>query len=59
MQRYRYRTAALTGPWRSSREEALADAVRAQQLRVEDSEPQWQVPGWIEEGNVAKSSERR
>jgi hypothetical protein len=59
MRRYRYRTAALTGPWRNSQDEALADAVRAQQLRIEESELHWLVPGWIEEGSVTAPSDPR
>lgn len=47
--RYRYQTPALTGPWRESEAEALADAVRANQLRIEGEDRQWLVPGHIEE----------
>ena len=49
---YRYRTGALAGPWRRSREEALADAVRANQADTEGGAPgdlRWLVPGRIEE----------
>lgn len=49
---YRYRTKALTGPWRTSPDEAFEDAARAQQVRVEDGPPvrfEWNVPGQIEE----------
>ena len=59
MPRYRYRTAVLTGPWRNSRDEALADAERAQQVRVEEAEPHWLVPGWIEEGSAPAPAARR
>lgn len=38
MRRYRYVTPALYGPWRESREEALADAVRARQARPDPDE---------------------
>jgi hypothetical protein len=31
VERYRYRTKALLGPWRATREEAVADAQRAGQ----------------------------
>ena len=49
---YRYRTIVLTGPWRESRDQAIEDATRAQQARVEEGEPlgfEWNVPGRIEE----------
>lgn len=51
MRRYRYRTIVLTGPWRESPEQAIEDAARAQQARLEDGRPQnveWNVPGRIE-----------
>jgi len=50
--RYRYRTRALVGPWRKSRDEAVLDAVGARQALVEGREPlrfRWVVPGDIEE----------
>lgn len=53
MIQYRYRTIALTGPWRESPDQALADAARAQQARIEAGPPpriEWNVPGRIEEG---------
>lgn len=56
MRRYRYRTAVLTGPWRDSQSEALADAARAQQLRLGEAEPEWLVPGWIEEAPIPAAS---
>lgn len=52
MRQYRYRTSALTGPWRESPGQALEDAARAQQARLEDGPPfrvEWNVPGRIEE----------
>lgn len=52
VQRYRYRTSVLTGPWRDSRDDAVNDAVRAKQAEIEDSKPgkvRWIVPGVIEE----------
>jgi hypothetical protein len=52
MGRYRYRTPALAGPWRSSPDEALEDAARARQVRIEGAGPKavtWVVPGEIEE----------
>lgn len=52
MARYRYRTAALAGPWRALRQAALDDAVAAKQARPDESAPEgvlWVVPGEIEE----------
>lgn len=50
MRLFRYRTAALVGPWRSSQKEARMDAVRAKQARNDAGEAfQWLVPGEIEE----------
>jgi hypothetical protein len=50
MTRYRYRTAALAGPWRRLREEAEGDAVLAKQARRDDDgKLAWSVPGEIEE----------
>ena len=52
MGRYRYRTPALAGPWRDSPDQALADAARARQVRIDGTAPQgvrWVVPGEIEE----------
>ena len=50
MRRYRYRTQVLAGPWRDSPDLALADAVRARQVRYEDAgDVRWIVPGVIEE----------
>lgn len=50
MERFRYRTAVLVGPWRDRIEQASADAVRAGQARLEPpgSELIWTVPGRIE-----------
>lgn len=52
MRRYRYRTSALTGPWRATELEAANDAVRAKQAVDDLSESsgiRWTVPGRIEE----------
>lgn len=52
MHRYRYRTPALTGPWRDSPEEARRDAVRAKQAQPAGDDLsglRWTVPGRIEE----------
>ena len=49
--RYRYRTSALTGPWRESHEDAVGDAVKAKQARPDETQPggiMWIVPGEIE-----------
>ena len=49
--RFRYRTAAIAGPWRSTREAALRDAVKAGQARVDETQSdgvRWTVPGTIE-----------
>lgn len=50
MGRYRYRTGVLVGPWRDTREQAVADAVRSKQARIDESgdDPLWLVPGSIE-----------
>lgn len=50
--RYRYRTAALAGRWRDSREDAVRDAVKAHQALAHDSVAdglRWLVAGEIEE----------
>lgn len=52
MARYRYRTPAVAGRWRDSREDAARDAVVAKQASFDDSLPgglRWIVPGTIEE----------
>jgi hypothetical protein len=51
VRRYRYRTPALTGPWRESHEDAARDAVNAKQAQYDDDQPsgiKWIVPGEIE-----------
>ena len=58
---YRYRTPALTGPWRDSPDEAARDAVKAKQARIDDDQPagvKWVVPGQIEERNNEEASSR-
>ena len=50
--RYRYRTAALAGRWRDSREEAVRDALNARQALADESAAdglRWLVAGEIEE----------
>ncbi len=50
MAKYRYRTNVLTGPWRETPDQAMNDAVRARQIRMEEpGQPIWIVPGWIED----------
>jgi flavin-binding protein dodecin len=59
--RYRYRTAALTGPWRDSPDEAARDAVRAKQAQIDEDQPaavKWIVPGRIEERNNEEAPSR-
>ncbi len=49
---YRYRTAALVGPWRKTARQAVRDAVRAHLVRRDGRDRQllhWLVPGRIEE----------
>jgi hypothetical protein len=51
VRRYRYRTPALTGPWRDSRDAAIGDAVNANQAHYDEDQPsgvKWTVPGEIE-----------
>jgi hypothetical protein len=51
-QLYRYRTKVLVGPWRKSRLQALADALRARQVRRDEADRRqlhWLVKGRIEE----------
>jgi hypothetical protein len=54
VRRYRYRTPALTGPWRESHEDAVRDAVKAKQAQADEDQPsgiKWIVPGEIEAQN--------
>lgn len=53
---FRYRTKVLVGPWRHSREEALADAVKVRQVRRESGLFKWAVPGEIEERRERESA---
>jgi hypothetical protein len=48
---HRFRTAALVGEWRETRQLACEDALRARQARPDEREPDqvvWTVPGEIE-----------
>ena len=62
MRRYRYRTPALTGPWRDSHDDAVRDAVKAKQAQIEDDQPaagvKWIVPGQIEERSSEEAPSR-
>ena len=51
MEQYRYRTCVLVGAWRSTRDEAVDDAIRSRQaaLREGGEDLVWLVPGTIEE----------
>ena len=47
---YRYRTTVLVGSWRSTREAAIEDAIKARQAaRGDEDQVDWIVPGKIEE----------
>ncbi len=55
---YRYRTSALTGPWRESFGDAVKDAARAGQILFDHERTQdfrWVVPGKIEEDGSAEA----
>lgn len=58
LRRYRYRTAALVGPWRESEARAARDAARAGQIIVDREDPlnfRWVVPGEIEQSMPNKA----
>ena len=62
MRRFRYRTPALTGPWRDSPDAAARDAVKARQAQIDEDQPagvKWIVPGQIEERNEETPSRAR
>jgi hypothetical protein len=50
MDRYRYRTTVLVGPWRATPHEAVEDAIRARQAHreAEGAPLRWLVCGEIE-----------
>lgn len=61
MRQYRYRTPALTGPWRATHDAAITDAVKAKQAAIDGddpSAPRWIVPGRIEERVTEGASTR-
>ena len=62
LSRYRYRTAALTGPWRDNPREAMSDAAKAKQAMLDERNPdsiEWIVPGKIEEMRNAPAKAAR
>ena len=46
--RYRFRTAALIGPWRETEGEALEDACRARLCLCDGNKVVWRVPAEIQ-----------
>lgn len=50
MDRYRFRTRVLVGPWRATPHEAVEDAIRARQAHreAEGAQLRWLVRGEIE-----------
>jgi hypothetical protein len=57
--RYRYRTAALLGPWQTSAEQACADAIRARQAyRDEDGLLIWLGNAGLEAGTIGQLARR-
>jgi hypothetical protein len=61
VRRYRYRTPALTGPWRDSHDEAVRDAIKANQAATDGDDPSrisWIVPGRIEERVIEEAPTR-
>jgi hypothetical protein len=61
LRRYRYRTPALTGPWRDTEFEAANDAVRAKQAENDITQScglRWTVPGRIEERITEEAPKR-
>lgn len=61
MRQYRYRTPALTGPWRDRHAAAVNDAVKAKQAAMDHDDPSalhWIVPGRIEERAIEEAPTR-
>ena len=57
MMQHRFRTAALVGEWRLTRQQAYEDALRARQAQRHRHAPdgiRWIVPGEIETGGSAE-----
>ena len=46
---FRYRTCVLVGPWRTTPDRALADALTARQARIEEEGFRWIVAGKVGE----------
>lgn len=59
MDRYRYRTKVLVGPWRASPDDAAEDAIRAGQAHREtdDVSLRWLVSGRIESTARARDAD--
>ena len=56
--RYRYRTPVLHGPWRATRDAAIADAVRVRQARrADDGSLVWEDEAGLEEDAGAAPAE--
>ena len=55
MHSFRYSTKSLLGPWRTTAEAAIKDAIRARQARHDETGEGWHwvVPGSIEERREA------
>jgi hypothetical protein len=61
LRQFRYRTTALTGPWRESFDAAVEDAARAGQILFDQEKTQdfrWVVPGKIEEQDEMDTRKR-
>lgn len=51
MAQHRYRTVAIVGEWRATRQQACRDALKARQAEPDGASPDgvhWLVPGTIE-----------
>lgn len=57
MGRFRYRTSVLLGPWRSRREQAVADAIRSGQADRAETGARlvWRVNGMIEQEDATEA----
>ena len=56
--KYRYRSQVLHGPWRATREAAVADAVRVRQARrADDGSLVWEEGSGLEEDAGAAPAE--
>lgn len=61
MERYRYRTGVLVGPWRTSRALAVADAIRSNQAEpgADGDDLTWRVSGRIEVSSAVEQRKPR